>query len=91
MMSSAINTHTSPGYQLAVAVMPFMFSKHTASREECIAMIQKPVDRLAETAELRATTIALMKSFIEGNPVLIKGLTYCKGLNDSSFLAALGC
>ena len=74
------------GQQLAAAIMPFMTSRHTASREELTRMVAKPVDRLSEDYE---GLIKVLMEFIETGKTTLNGLTYSRGVNESSFLSAI--
>jgi hypothetical protein len=54
---------TTVGFKIAASILPFMTSRHTCSKSECIDMVSKPIDRIVDSflGELR-----LMESLLVG-------------------------
>jgi len=74
------------GATLATSVLPFMTSKHTCSKKECISMIQKPVDMYLSQKDY---AIKLAIEFIKNGKTTCQGLTYSQGINPDSFINLL--
>lgn len=80
------NKKPTSGEILAYGVLPFMTSKHTESKENCIKMISKPVDNHLSKKDL-AINAAI--EYIETGKTTLQGLTFSTGINPNSFVNQL--